>query len=274
MAAAGKKWADLRPRILTALVLVAVGGMGVWLGGGWYAALLGLVLIGVLWELSSIVFGAEFAPSFLNTAFGACLFLLFCLSVAGLEIPIIDPVFAGFAGLICLGALMALRLRMATLYVLLGTILIVLAVFCLESLRQEASGLALTLWLIGVVAGSDIGAYFAGRSIGGPKLWPAVSPGKTISGAVGGLLTAIIIGLAVMAWAGWPIAATSTIIYSALVSAGSMAGDLAQSAVKRAFGVKDSGTILPGHGGLWDRFDGFIGAGVTLAAIQLIASPL
>lgn len=153
---------------------------------------------------------------------------------------------------------------------ILGGLLITLGVVVLVLVRLDY-GLWAMIWLVSVVVASDVGAYFAGRMIGGPKLWPAVSPGKTISGAVGGLLFAIVAGFFVhwlnpdMLFQNIAVLA----VFSALVSASSMLGDLAQSAVKRAFGVKDSGTILPGHGGLWDRFDGMIGAGYGVLPLLL-----
>lgn len=128
------------------------------------------------------------------------------------------------------------------------------------------SGLVAVIFLFAVVWATDTGAYFAGRLIGGPKLWPAVSPKKTWAGAAGGLVAAAVAGLAVVLIAGLP-AGLPPVLVAIVLSVVSQAGDLAESSLKRAFGVKDSGNIIPGHGGLMDRVDGLIFAGVAAVAL-------
>jgi phosphatidate cytidylyltransferase len=121
--------------------------------------------------------------------------------------------------------------------------------------------------LFAVVWVTDIAAYFAGRMIGGPKLWPRVSPKKTWSGAVVGTIAAVAAGLAVVAVVAgaqpWPALAAVCLV----LSIASQAGDLAESALKRRFGAKDAGKLILGHGGLMDRLDGFIAAAVVAALI-------
>ncbi len=122
---------------------------------------------------------------------------------------------------------------------------------------------ALTLILLSVWM-TDIGGYFAGRSIGGPKLWRRVSPNKTWAGAIGGFMASLLVaaGFAVLG-----LGKTGPLLLiGALLSVASQLGDLFESAVKRRFGVKDSSHLIPGHGGLLDRLDGFVAA-VVLAAI-------
>jgi phosphatidate cytidylyltransferase len=120
-------------------------------------------------------------------------------------------------------------------------------------------GLAAVLWLFAVVWATDVVAYAVGRALGGPRLWPRVSPGKTWSGAIGGTLAGMLGGVAVAAAAGvprlWPVA-----LVALVASILSQAGDLFESALKRGAGVKDSGRLIPGHGGLMDRLDGFAAA--------------
>ncbi len=130
----------------------------------------------------------------------------------------------------------------------------------------SAVGLVAIIFTFVVVIATDSGAYFAGRSIGGPKLWARVSPKKTWSGAIGGLVAGIAAGVATIAMAGLTTYASSAII-AAVLSVFSQVGDLLESAIKRRFGVKDSGTIIPGHGGIMDRVDGLV---VALAAAALI----
>jgi len=131
----------------------------------------------------------------------------------------------------------------------------------------EPLGFATALWVIMVVVAADVGGYFAGRIIGGPKLWPRVSPKKTWAGSIGGIVLAVVCGglFAAVAVAGagfWGPA-----VISAVVAVVSQAGDLAESALKRHFGVKDSGVILPGHGGALDRFDGLIAAAIGVEIV-------
>lgn len=124
-------------------------------------------------------------------------------------------------------------------------------------------------WLFFVVWATDVMAYFAGRAIGGPKLWPAVSPKKTWSGAVGGLIGAMVFGSLVAWWFG--LATLVPLVFvAAVLSAVSQAGDLFESAIKRHFGVKDSSHLIPGHGGLMDRVDGLAAAAIAAAVIGVL----
>jgi phosphatidate cytidylyltransferase len=123
-------------------------------------------------------------------------------------------------------------------------------------------GIAAILWMFAVVWFTDIAAYFTGRALGGPKLCPAVSPKKTWSGFLGGLAAAIVAGAAVAMIAsrfGWqpPVSLPVVVLVSGVASVLSQIGDLGQSALKRRFGAKDSGRLIPGHGGVMDRLDGF-----------------
>jgi phosphatidate cytidylyltransferase len=124
-------------------------------------------------------------------------------------------------------------------------------------LRLSPDGLAAILVVFAVVWGTDIGAYAFGRIIGGARLLPAVSPSKTWAGAIGGLAVGLVAGLAVAAWLGVPVGVPLTLVVVAL-SVATQAGDLFESGVKRRFGAKDAGAIIPGHGGLMDRVDGLV----------------
>ncbi len=153
----------------------------------------------------------------------------------------------------------------------LGTLYLGPAAVALPWLRaDDAVGLANMLFVLMVVWASDIGAYLAGRLIGGPKLAPVISPGKTRSGAVGGLASAVLVGL-IAAWssnAGDPMRAA---LVACVLGVASQTGDLFESWVKRRAGVKDSGRLLPGHGGLLDRLDGLLAA-APLAALMALAA--
>lgn len=146
------------------------------------------------------------------------------------------------------------------------------------ALRDDpAIGIIGPAWMFAIVWVTDIAAYFTGRSLGGPKLMPRVSPKKTWSGALGGLLGGTLAGLGVALVArkyGWSELATLPLAVilaaSAAASVVSQAGDLVESALKRRYGVKDSGQSIPGHGGIMDRLDGFF-AVAALVGLYLVA---
>lgn len=121
-------------------------------------------------------------------------------------------------------------------------------------------------WLLAVVWATDTGAYAFGRIIGGPKLAPSVSPNKTWSGAVGGLVSAVLISAGILFWGYGQDVSPVLLVSAAGLSVVSQAGDLFESALKRRYQVKDSGALIPGHGGVMDRFDG-LWAAAPLAAV-------
>jgi len=134
--------------------------------------------------------------------------------------------------------------------------------------HDPASGFAALFFVLLVVWAADIGGYFAGRGIGGPKLWPRVSPKKTWAGAIGGFIGSLAVaGAFAAAGAG---KSGHLLGLGAFLSVVSQLGDLFESAVKRRFGVKDSSHIIPGHGGLMDRLDGFVAAVVAAAILGFL----
>lgn len=134
---------------------------------------------------------------------------------------------------------------------------------------SESAGPVAILFLFAVVWGADIGAYFAGRTFGGPKLAPSISPKKTWSGLIGGILVAILAGSALL-WLHGLGPKMGHAWLAGLLAGASAAGDLFESWFKRHFVIKDSGRLIPGHGGLMDRLDGFIVALLLAAAIGFI----
>jgi phosphatidate cytidylyltransferase len=135
--------------------------------------------------------------------------------------------------------------------------------------RDPELGFMAIVFLFAVVWVTDIAAYFAGRAIGGPRLWPAVSPKKTLSGAMGGTLGGIAAGVLIVKLMGVSVA-PALVLVACFLSVVAQAGDLLESAVKRHFGAKDAGSIIPGHGGLMDRLDGFLTAAAAAAMVGLI----
>lgn len=140
-------------------------------------------------------------------------------------------------------------------------------------LRGDALvGLIDVLFLLAIVWSSDIGAYLAGRVLGGPKLAPAISPGKTWSGAVGGLVCAMLVGL-IISRATMPGPLSHALLVGATLSVASQLGDLLESGLKRHYGVKDSSHLIPGHGGVFDRLDGVLAAAPVALLLSLILGP-
>jgi len=149
-----------------------------------------------------------------------------------------------------------------------GVAYALLAALSLLWIRDRADhGLALVLWVFFVTWSTDIGAYFAGRAIGGPKLAPAISPGKTWAGLYGGVAAATLVGAA---WALWNELPPVILLLAPLFAVAAQGGDLFESWMKRRSGVKDSGTWLPGHGGVFDRVDGLLPVAI-LTAIAAMA---
>jgi len=145
--------------------------------------------------------------------------------------------------------------------------------------RAEPAGIGkdfdLLIWVFLVVWSTDIGAYFAGRAIGGPKLAPSISPNKTIAGLIGGILAATVIAMFWVNFVNWESASKlPSILYwlAPPFAFAAQTGDLFESGLKRRAGVKDSGTWLPGHGGLLDRLDGLVPVAVLTAALMVMGT--
>ncbi len=151
----------------------------------------------------------------------------------------------------------------------LGVLYCGLPVYALLLIRHEPDGIRNALWALSLVWATDIGAYFAGRSIGGPKLAPTISPNKTWAGLIGGIIVATIVALALQAFYQLP---PRFVIATPLLAILAQAGDLYESWLKRRAGVKDSGSVIPGHGGVLDRLDGLVP--VLPVAALLVVVPL
>lgn len=251
---------NLVARVVAALVLAPVTIAIAWAGGWWWAALVTVAAIGVLVEWLSMV-GAMRTPWTAVSGSAA-------LAAAGIAVAAGRD---GVAATMIAVGLLATVLSSAAppAWVGGGMIYAALALVASVLVRHDADfGLVALIFVLLVVWVTDIGAYFAGRAIGGPKLWPRVSPKKTWAGAVGGLVASLAVaGAAAAAGAG---RTTALLVLATALSVVSQLGDLFESAVKRNFGVKDSSHIIPGHGGLLDRLDGFVAAIVVAAVIGLV----
>jgi phosphatidate cytidylyltransferase len=253
---AAAKWGDLRTRLLSAIVMIAVGAAEIWLGGVAFAALVILLTGLMVWELAVMTASARRrTPVTLGVAAGVALTAALLLRTEVAVLFLMAPV-------LMLALTPRRDRRLASAY----AVAIMLAGYGLVSLRDGAGTVAI-LWLVAVVIASDVLGYFAGRMLGGPKFWPAISPKKTWSGTVAGWLGAALVGLAVwaMGYGGFWLVVLSPVI----AFAGQM-GDIVESWLKRRSGVKDSSHLIPGHGGVLDRFDALIGAVVAVMLLELI----
>ncbi len=246
-------WGDLAPRIMTGLGLLGIGGAAIWAGGWWFAALVALAAAAMIWELVRMLCGP--AAGGLAPGLGAASALLMLAVAAWPDVP--WPALGGTAAL-CLAGAALISCRRGTW--LLYAPLVLLGGISLLMIRAEL-GLGWLIWLIAVVVMTDIAGYFVGRILGGPKFWPAISPKKTWSGTAGGW-----IGAALTGWLmarNLDLGPVLAIMGSVIVSFVSQMGDIAESAIKRSIPVKDSSGLLPGHGGVLDRFDGMIAAAIA-----------
>ena len=150
-----------------------------------------------------------------------------------------------------------------------GVVYLAPAAICLVWLRSTNQGPCWTLMLLLVTWAADIGAFAVGSALKGPKLWPRFSPNKTWSGFVGGLAAAMATGTLMAALSAFQLNLVAAALIGLVVGLATMAGDLWESALKRRFGVKDSGDLIPGHGGLLDRVDGLMFAVVVMALARL-----
>lgn len=255
---------DLGIRVASALVLAPVVLAAVWFGGWFFAALLAIASVLMALELSALLFGAASPRKAVLLAVTALAAV--ALASAGLASAALA---AGAAGLAF--ALAARSWTRQPLWpVAVAYPYLVLPLVALIWLRADANlGLAVVVWLLAVVWAIDICAYFSGRFIGGPKLAPSISPKKTWAGLLGGMAGAIMVAVAASIWIG-----SGSAVILALIAAGltilEQAGDFAESALKRRAGVKDSGTLIPGHGGILDRVDGLVAVALGAALLALV----
>jgi phosphatidate cytidylyltransferase len=280
-------WSNLALRAGSATVLIPTVVAGIWYGGGPYLFMLAIAigLLAIEWGKMS----APDAPAELSVA---------------LTVIVLSITFAAYIGwmrsawlLTAAGAVGAAwiargraRRPMDAAY---GVIYLAPASIALIWLRQPAAehfntalaapgdwshlitanltpGVSWTLLLFAVTWSADIAAFAVGNLLKGPKLWPRISPNKTWSGFFGGLLGGALAALAIMAVTDTGLTPLSAVVVGAIGAFATMAGDLWESMLKRRFGVKDSGDLIPGHGGLLDRVDGLMFAVVFVAAARLV----
>lgn len=258
-------WAQgLRTRVIFGLLMAAIAIAAVASGDRVFALFVGAASVILAWEWTRLCGEGRFGRTGLVVALamlGVVLLAFFdrlalAFGTAVLAAPI---VFASARG----------GLRTHPIWLAAGPIYVGVPVAALIWLRgHDASGEHMIFWLLTSIALTDIGAYFAGRLIGGPKLAPRISPKKTWAGLIGAMVASAIVG-AGFAWLDPQAPAMEVLaIAGAALAVIGQAGDLMESWVKRLFAVKDSSNLIPGHGGLFDRVDGLIAAAAALALFQ------
>ncbi|WP_066648749.1 MULTISPECIES: phosphatidate cytidylyltransferase [Sphingomonas] len=249
--------AELATRVVAGAAMIAVALGGLWLGGAAFWILCTALALGVLREWA-LLLGAREVDRRL---------MLFAMVV---PLAIMSPWAAGPSfralGFVLGAALFILGVSREPARAA-GLLYAGLPVLALLLIRDEPRGLLFGFWTLALVWACDMGAFFAGRWLGGPRLAPAISPNKTWAGLIGGVAAAGVLAAALHAGYGLPWRLTLATPALAIASQG---GDLFESWLKRRAGVKDSGTLLPGHGGLLDRLDGLVPVAPLAALLVML----
>ncbi|GGL77673.1 phosphatidate cytidylyltransferase [Wenxinia marina] len=251
------RWSDLSPRLISGAILGAVGLAAIVMGGAWFQMLAVFAAAVMVWELWMMIEPGRPTSGMLMAALVA--------SVMSGMMTFDDPSALLFFLVAPVIGTIAIRRERLTFFVFaLG---IQIAGWGLVMFR-DGFGFTWLVWMVLIIMVTDVFGYFAGRTFGGPKFWPRVSPKKTWSGTVAGWVAAAIVG----ALFDWYYVRTGPAIIplSVLLSFSGQMGDIAESALKRRMGVKDSSTLIPGHGGLFDRFDALLGASLFLLFVTAL----
>jgi phosphatidate cytidylyltransferase len=258
-------WRDLGIRALSSAILIPAVLIDVWLGDIWFHLLVALVAVMMAYEWRNIVHdrnSAQFALHAAGALCGAFLTLTLDWPATLAVLAVISLLSVGLA---------VRQKRKLGLWVLVGVPYVGLPAMALVILRGEThAGMLTVIWLLVVVWAADICAYFAGRLIGGVKLAPRISPKKTWAGLWGAVGGGALSGLVMGQWPG-SAGPLFLVVLGGFLAAVDQMGDLFESALKRHYGVKDSGSLIPGHGGVLDRVDGLVAATLCLAAIVIAA---
>ena len=259
-------WSNLGLRVASAAVLAPAILAAAWFGGWPYLVVIaiGVALLAIEWGGMS----APVAPTRVAAAVAAAVLIAVFVGYRG------DFIWAWGAILVTAAAAAVIARGVAErpADAAFGVLYIAPAALCLVWLRSTNQGAWWTMMLFAATWAADIGAFAVGSTFKGPKLWPRFSPNKTWSGFIGGLAAAMVAG-SLMAWiSAFELNIWAAALIGLTVGLATMAGDLWESAIKRRFGVKDSGDLIPGHGGLLDRVDGLMFAVVVMAALRLANS--
>lgn len=251
---------DLRARLVGFLFFLPIL-LSVLAGSPYTVIGMGLAGLWVCYEASSLLGAGQTLAQ--RRASMLALMGLFLLPIL-VNAAILSPLVAGGIGFVLIAcAFRILKTRERVFVLLISATLISLSYVSMHPL-----GIHMLLSLALIISACDIGAYFSGRLIGGPKLAPSVSPSKTWAGSIGGIVCALIAAACLYYLLARLPLSSSAIIFVLLIAILSQIGDLFESSMKRRLGIKDSGQIVPGHGGALDRFDGYL-TSLPVAAIML-----
>ena len=261
-------WSNLGLRIASALVLGVAALSATWIGGWPY-----LVLIAIGVALLSLEWGGMSAPGAPTRVAAAVTAAVLAAAFLAYQNQTEIAWIAAAVGAVA-AALVARGVAERPADAAFGVVYIAPAAICLVWLRDShdvnsSQGHWWMMLLFGATWAADIGAFAVGSALKGPKLWPRFSPNKTWSGFFGGLAAAMAVGTLMAALPAFQLNLVAAAFIGLAVGLATMAGDLWESALKRRFGVKDSGDLIPGHGGLLDRVDGLMFAVVVMAVVRI-----
>jgi phosphatidate cytidylyltransferase len=257
----------LRPRVFSALAMAPLPVAALCFGGPWLALLTALAGAIMAWEWVRVCRGGLDAMVPTECAVIGIVVAAVALAALGVVFWALATAALGAGAVLWVG-----RRRPGTQsgWIALGVLWVAIPCVCLLWLaRDDAGGRTTVLWILVVVWATDIGAYAIGRSLGGPRLAPTRSPGKTWAGFIGGTVCGGLTGGAAAVVLGRSPALAVGLISAGLAIVGQL-GDLAESSIKRRFGVKDSGGLIPGHGGLLDRLDSLLAAVPAVALLTAL----
>jgi phosphatidate cytidylyltransferase len=263
---ATRRGAELAVRVSSALVLAPLAIGAAYLGGWPFAVFWGVAAMGVLWEWTVLVTGTH-SRSVLIAGMASLVLALALANSGQVAAAVVVVAIGAFAAA-------ALAPRPVRIWVAAGVPYAGALEIAPVVLRSDAEyGFVVLIFVFAIVWATDIFAYFVGRAVGGPKLLPLVSPNKTWSGALAGAAAALLAAVVLAKSLGLAGLVAIT-IWAVVLSGAAQAGDLFESALKRKFGAKDSGHLIPGHGGLLDRLDGFVAAAFVAAVIGAMRGDL
>jgi len=256
----------LRTRVVSALILAPVALGAAYLGRPAWDGLVAVMGAFMAWEWARLCGGDHLSRV------GAVSIVIAPVAVAVGAIAGVVPGLAVVGvGLVLIGVGARLETVRSPMWLAAGVAYVGLPCIAMAWLRaMPGEGRATLLWVLALVWATDTGGYVAGRSLGGPKLAPRISPNKTWAGLIGGMAAAAAVGL-VASFLLQDFATPIAVLLSAALAVVEQAGDLFESAVKRRFGVKDSSRLIPGHGGVLDRVDGLLAVSLAVAALSWAA---
>lgn len=257
---------ELAPRILSAVVLAALVLAAVSAGRPWFELLLALFALVMAWEWARLCGKGRLGAA--GVALMIVAVVVVALASLGRDVAALGSAFAGF---FLIHAVVRFADDKVSSWLPLGALYIGVPCLALIWLRNEPPfGREAIFWVLAVVWATDVGAYVAGRLVGGPRLAPRLSPNKTWAGLVGGIAAAALASGVVIVFMGGTPSLWPFILFGGALGAVAQMGDLFESSVKRRFGVKDTSRLIPGHGGVLDRVDGLLAVSPVVALFVVL----